>query len=137
MSEDLTTNNQLIYELDSEGIYSLNRLSTWSNVIGILNIVMGVFSLLTIFVDYQNFFAVLFSILFSILIIYVGTRLTSAASHIKYSVQTIDSTAFKTGLDNLKQYLFITGILYIVGIIFIIIAFAAIAGLGISPEDLS
>lgn len=119
---ELNEQNQIVYELDSEGFFILDKLSKWNKIIGILFIVMGITTLLTIFVDYTNPASVLISILLSVFIVYLGTRLTSAASHFKYSLYQEDSESLKIGMNNLRQYFMITGISYVVIIIFMIIA---------------
>ncbi|MEE9571848.1 MAG: DUF5362 family protein, partial [Candidatus Neomarinimicrobiota bacterium] len=58
----------------------------------------------------------------SIFIVYLGTRLTSAASHFRYSLYQEDSESLKIGMNNLRQYFMITGISYVVIIIFMILA---------------
>ncbi len=119
---EMNEQGQITYELDSEGLFILDKLSKWNKIIGILFIVMGITTLLTIFVDYTNPFSVLLSILLSIFIVYLGTRLTSAASHFKYSLYQEDSKSLKIGMNNLRQYFMITGISYVVIILFMIFA---------------
>ena len=46
---DINEQNQIIYELDSEGFYILDKLSKWNKTIGMFLIVMGIISLLGIF----------------------------------------------------------------------------------------
>jgi hypothetical protein len=134
---DINEQNQVIYELDSEGFYILDKLSKWNKIIGMFLIVMGIISLLGIFADTSNFITVLFTILLSIFIVYLGTRLTSAASHIKYSIHEEDSDSLKIGMNNLRQYFMITGIAYIVGIVLLIIMMFAAAVIGFDIEGLS
>ncbi len=66
---DINEQNQILYDLDSEGYYILDKLAKWNKIIGIMFIVMGVTTLLTIFIDYTNPASVLLSILLSISII--------------------------------------------------------------------
>ncbi len=119
---EMNEQSQITYELDSEGLFILDKLSKWNKIIGILFIFMGIITLLTIFVDYTNPITVLISILLSIFIVYLGTRLTSAASHFRYSLYQEDSESLKIGMNNLRQYFMITGISYVVIIIFMIFA---------------
>jgi hypothetical protein len=119
---EINEQNQIVYELDSEGFYILNKLSKWNKIIGILFIVMGIISLLGIFTDSSNFAMVLLTILLSIFMVYLGTRLTSAASHFKFSIYEEDSKSLKIGMNNLRQYFMITGISYIAIMVFMIIA---------------
>lgn len=129
--------NQIVYELDSEGFYILDKLSKWNKIIGIFFIVMGIISLLGIFADSSNFAMVLFTILLSIFMVYLGTRLTSAASHFKYSLYQEDSKSLKIGMNNLRQYFMITGISYILIMIFMIIAMIVGAFFGFNVDEFS
>lgn len=129
--------NQIVYELDSEGFYILDKLSKWNKIIGIFFIMMGIISLLGIFADSSNFAMVLFTILLSIFMEYLGTRLTSAASHFKYSLYQEDSKSLKIGMNNLRQYFMITGISYIAIMIFMIIAMIVGAFFGFNVDEFS
>lgn len=129
--------NQIVYELDSEGFYILDKLSKWNKIIGIFFIVVGIISLLGIFADSSNFAMVLFTILLSIFMVYLGTRLTSAASHFKYSLYQEDSKSLKIGMNNLRQYFMITGIFYILIMIFMIIAMIVGAFFGFNVDEFS
>ena len=134
---DINEQNQIVYKLDSEGFYILDKLSKWNKIIGIFFIVMGIISLLGIFTDSSNFTMVLFTILLSIFMVYLGTRLTSAASHFKYSIYKEDSKSLKIGIDNLRQYFMITGISYIVIIVFMIIAVVVGSYFGFNVDEFS
>lgn len=134
---EINEQNKITYDLDSEGFYILNKLSKWNKVIGILFVVMGIISLLGIFTDSSNFAMVLFTILLSIFMVYLGTRLTSAASHFKYSLYQQDSESLKIGMNNLRQYFMITGISYIVIMIFMIIAMIVGAFFGFNVDEFS
>ena len=132
---EINEENQIVYELDSEGFYILDKLSKWNKIIGILFIFMGITTLLTIFVDYTNPISVLISILLSIFIVYLGTRLTSAASHFKYCLYQKDSESLRIGMNNLRQYFMITGISYVVIIIFMIVAMIVGAYFGFDVDS--
>jgi len=134
---EINEEKQIVYELDSEGFYILDKLSKWNKIIGIFFIVMGVISLLGIFTDRSNFAMVLFTILLSIFMVYLGTRLTSAASHFKYSIYEEDSDSLKIGIDNLRQYFMITGISYIAIMIFMIIAVIVGSYFGFNVDEFS
>ncbi len=134
---DINEQNQIVYELDSEGFYILDKLSKWNKIIGMFFIVMGIVSLLGIFADSSNFAMVLFTILLSVFMVYLGTRLTSAASHLKHSIYEENSESLKIGFNNLRQYFMITGISYIVIIIFMIIAMIAGSFFGFAVNELS
>ena len=134
---DINEQNQIVYELDSEGFYFLDKLAKWNKIIGMFFIVMGIISLLGIFTDSSNFAMVLFTILLSIFMVYLGTRLTSAASHFKHSIYEENSESLKIGINNLRQYFMITGISYIAIMIFIIIAMVVGSYFGFNVDEFS
>ena len=134
---DINEQNQIVYELDSEGFYFLDKLAKWNKIIGMFFIVMGIISLLGIFTDSSNFAMVLFTIFLSIFMVYLGTRLTSAASHFKHSIYEENSESLKIGINNLRQYFMITGISYIAIMIFIIIAMVVGSYFGFNVDELS
>ena len=134
---DLNKQNQIVYDLDSEGFYILDKLSKWNKIIGILFIVMGIISLLGIFTDSSNLALIFFTIIISVFIVYLGTRLTSAAAHFKHSLYKEDSESLKIGMNNLRQYFMITGISYIVIMIFMIIALVVGTYFGFDTNEFS
>ena len=134
---DINEQNQIVYELDSEGFYFLDKLAKWNKIIGMFFIVMGIISLLGIFTDSSNLAIVLFTILLSIFMVYLGTRLTSAASHFKHSIYEENSESLKIGINNLRQYFMITGISYITIMIFIIIAMVVGSYFGFNVDEFS
>ena len=134
---DINEQNQIVYELDSEGFYFLDKLAKWNKIIGMFFIVMGIISLLGIFTDRSNFAMVLFTILLSIFMVYLGTRLTSAASHFRHSIYEENSESLKIGINNLRQYFMITGISYIAIMIFIIIAMVVGSYFGYNVDEFS
>ena len=133
---DKNENEQLIYDLDYEGYFIINKLAKWNKIIGILFIVMGVISLLGIFTDSSNLALVIFTIAISIFMVYLGTRLTAAASNFRFSLNEGDSDSLKYGLNNLRQYFMITGISYFVGFILMMLLMFAGAFLGFDAEGL-
>ena len=134
---DINEQNQIVYELDSEGFYFLDKLAKWNKIIGMIFIVMGIISLLGIFTDSSNFVMALFTIFLSIFMVYLGTRLTSAASHFKHSIYAENSESLKIGINNLRQYFMITGISYIAIMIFIIIAMVVGSYFGLNVNEFS
>jgi hypothetical protein len=134
---DINEQNQIVYELDSEGFYFLDKLAKWNKIIGMFFIVMGIISLLGIFTDSSNFAMILFTILLSIFMVYLGTRLTSAASHFKHSIYEENSESLKIGINNLRQYFMITGISYIAIMVFIIIAMVVGSYFGFNVDEFS
>ena len=133
---DFNEVKQLNYNLDDDGLFVLEKLAKWNKIIGIIFIVMGVISLLGIFADGSNIALVIFTIVISILMVYLGTRLTGAANHIRQSIYSEDAESFKYGLDNLRQYFMLTGVFYFVGFIVMILLMVFGAFFGIGAESL-
>lgn len=133
---DINEIEQINYDLDYEGLFILDKLAKWNRIIGIIFIVMGVVSLLGIFADSSNLAIVIFTIFISIFIVYLGTRLTSAATNFRQCLNEYNSVSFKYGLDNLRQYFMITGISYFVGFILMILLMIFGAFFGIGSESL-
>jgi len=129
--------DKIIYDLDSEGFFILNKLSKWNKIIGMFLIIMGIITLLGIFADSSNLALAILTILISVFMVYIGTRLNSAASNFKHSIYEEDSEGLKIGLNNLRQYFMITGITYIVVIIFMIITMIAAAFFGFAVDEFS
>ncbi len=129
--------DKIIFDLDSEGFFILDKLSKWNKIIGMFLIVMGIITLLGIFADSSNLALATLTILISVFMVYLGTRLNSAASNFKHSIYEEDSEGLKIGLNNLRQYFMITGITYIVVIIFMIIAMVAAAFFGFAVDEFS
>ena len=133
---EITETKKLEYNLDYDGLFILDKLAKWNRIIGILFIIMGVISLLGIFADSSNFVLVVFTILISVFIVYLGTRLTAAATNFRSSLTNSNSENFKYGLDNLRQYFVVTGISYFVGFILMIILMLIGSFFGFGTESL-
>jgi hypothetical protein len=127
---------KLKYDLDYEGLFILDKLSKWNRIIGILLIVMGVISLLGIFADSSNLGFVIFTIVLSLFMVYLGTRLNAASTNFRHSIATDDSHGLKFGLNNLRQYFMITGISYFVGFIMMLLIMIFGAFFGFSSGEL-
>lgn len=133
---EMSETKKLDYDLDYEGLFILDKLAKWNRIIGILFIVMGVISLLGIFADSSNLALVMFTIIISVFIVYLGTRLTGAASNFRISLNDESSEGLKYGLDNLRQYFMITGISYFVGFILMILLMLLGSFFGFDSETL-
>lgn len=133
---EVTEIKKLNYDLDYDGLFIINKLSKWNRIIGIIFIIMGVISLLGIFADSSNLALVIFTIFLSVFIVYLGTRLTAAASNFRNSLNDENSEGLKYGLDNLRQYFMITGIAYFVGFVLLILLMILSAFFGFGAESL-
>ena len=107
----------LNYNLDSYGLLTMDKLSKWVKIVGILNIISGSLYCLTIFI-----FAVP-TVVMGIITIVMGTKLAVAANHLEFALQNKDAESFTIAVDQLRQYFLINGILLIITV--------ALIGLGI------
>ena len=105
--------NNLNYSLDGNGLLTIDKLSKWTKLVGIMNIVLGAIYCLTIFV-----FAIP-TVIIGIINIILGTKLTVASNHFQFALENKDTKSFGIALDQLRQYFFINGILLIVTVAFI------------------
>jgi hypothetical protein len=114
----------LNYNLDSYGLLTMDKLSKWVKIVGILNIISGSLYCLTIFI-----FAVP-TVVMGIITIVMGTKLTVAANHLEFALQNKDAESFTIAIDQLRQYFLINGILLIITVsliglgIILVISFA-------------
>ena len=108
-----STKKNLNYNLDGNGLLTIDKLSKWTKLVGIMNIVLGAIYCLTIFV-----FAIP-TVIIGIINIVLGTKLTVASNHFQFALENKDTKSFGIALDQLRQYFFINGILLIVTVAFI------------------
>ncbi len=108
--------------LDNQWI--IQKLVTWSKIVAIINIVFGIIYCLTIFSLFIP------TVVMGIFLILMGTRLNSAAAHLKYGLYQKDSASFGHAFKQLRDYMLFNGIfmLMIVIITVIIIMVALTAG---------
>ena len=105
----------LNYNLDSYGLLTMDKLSKWVKIVGILNIISGSLYCLTIFI-----FAVP-TVVMGIITIVMGTKLTVAANHLEFALQNKDAESFTIAIDQLRQYFLINGILLIITVALIVL----------------
>lgn len=98
----------LNYNLNSYGLLTMDKLSKWVKIVGILNIISGGLYCLTIFI-----FAVP-TVVMGIITIVMGTKLTVAANHLEFALQNKDEESFTIAIEQLRQYFLINGILLII-----------------------
>ena len=107
--------NTLNYNLDSFGLLTLEKLVKWTKFVGIMNIITGVMYCLMIL-----FFSIPSAIM-GVITIIMGTKLTNAATHMRFAAENKDAVSFTTAMDQLRAYFLINGILLIVFIAFILL----------------
>jgi len=108
--KEISSENQLKYNLDSFGLLTIESLYKWTKFVGIINIILGVIYCLSIVI------LSIPTVIMGIVTIVMGTKLTTAANHLQFAVQNRDSATFITAIDKLRQYFLINGILLIITI---------------------
>ena len=108
--------NTLNYNLDSFGLLTLEKLVKWTKFVGIMNIITGVMYCLLMIL----FFSIPSAIM-GVITIIMGTKLTNAATHMRFAAENKDAVSFTTAMDQLRAYFLINGILLIVFIAFILL----------------
>ncbi|MBC8345632.1 MAG: hypothetical protein ISR82_01275 [Candidatus Marinimicrobia bacterium] len=111
----ISSENNLRYNLDSFGLITLEKLVKWTKFVGIMNIITGAMYCLTILI-----FSIP-TVIMGIITIFMGTKLTHAASHLQFALQNKDSISFTTAMDQFRSYFLINGILLIITISFIVL----------------
>lgn len=108
--------NTLNYNLDSFGLLTLEKLVKWTKFVGIMNIITGAMYCLLMIL----FFSIPSAIM-GVITIIMGTKLTNAATHMRFAAENKDAVSFTTAMDQLRAYFLINGILLIVFIAFILL----------------
>ena len=131
-SSPITTTEQLKIEipLSLKNIDVLSGLVKWSKIVGVFHIVLGILYCLTIFL------LAIPTVILGAFFILLGTRLTNASAHLKYCLQEPDEETMIHALDNVRKYLFLNGIMFIVMFILVLIIFAVILVFGIALFDI-
>lgn len=117
-------NPVLTHALDPFGLQSLSKLAGWSKFVGIINILLGILYSLSIIV-----FMIPTAVV-GIFMIFIGTRLLNAAGHLRFAISQKDDRSFALALDQIRSYMTLTGILYIIGLILMIIIIIAVLFFG-------
>ena len=108
--------NTLNYNLDSFGLLTLEKVVKWTKFVGIMNIITGAMYCLLMIL----FFSIASAIM-GVITIIMGTKLTNAATHMRFAAENKDAVSFTTAMDQLRAYFLINGILLIVFIAFILL----------------
>ena len=128
----ITPTDQLKIEipLSLKNIDILSGLAKWSKIVGVFHIVLGILYCLSIFL------LLIPTVIIGVFFILLGTRLTNASAHLKYCLQEPDEETMIHALDNIRKYLFLNGIMFIVMFILVLIIFAVILVFGIALFDI-
>ena len=128
----ITPTDQLKIEipLSLKNIDVLSGLAKWSKILGIFHIVMGILYCLSIFI------LMIPTVIMGAFFILLGTRLTNASAYLKYCLQEPNEETMVHALDNVRKYLFLNGIMFIVMFVFVLIIFAVILVFGVALFDI-
>lgn len=124
------TKPSLTHALDPFGLQSLSRLAGWSKFVGIINILLGILYSLSILVF------MLPTAVIGIFMIFIGTRLLNAAGHLRFAMAQQDDRSFALALDQIRSFMTLTGVLYIIGIILVVILIVAVLIFGVAVYEL-
>ena len=127
-NSNISTTEKTVIEipLSPKNIQILTGLVKWSKIVGVFNIILGILYCLSIFLF------MLPTVLIGIFFVFLGTRLTNASSYLRYCIYEHDGESMMTALDNVKKYLLLNGIMYIIMFIFVVIILAILFLFGIA-----
>ena len=114
----------LTVSLDYQVETIFNRLISWGKFVGIMNIVQGAvysLSLLVLFIP---------TVVMGIFYILMGIKLISASNNIQIALYTKDNKSFIRALDDLRGFILINGILFIIGAAFFAVVLFSLLFLG-------
>tara|TARA_B100001750_G_scaffold193975_1_gene165187 strand:- start:156 stop:596 length:441 start_codon:yes stop_codon:yes gene_type:complete len=128
----ITSSEQLKIEipLSLKNIDILSGLAKWSRVVGVFHIVLGILYCLSIFL-------LLFpTVIMGVFFILLGTRLTNASAYLNYCLQEPEEETIIHAFDNVRKYMFLNGIMFIVMSVLVLIILAVILVFGIALFDI-
>ncbi len=108
---EIQQETHLQFPLDFRGQESLTKLAKWSKFVGIMNILVGIFYTLTIFVMSIP------TVVIGVIYILIGTKLNSASAQLKFSLAQKDSDGFVSAIDHIRESIFLNGVLFIISIV--------------------
>ena len=94
--------------LSLKNIDVLSGLAKWSKIVGIFHILLGILYCLSIFL------LMIPTVILGAFFVVLGTRLTNASVHLKYCLQEPEEDTMVHALDNIRKYLLLNGIMFIV-----------------------
>ena len=116
--------------LSLKNIDILSGLAKWSRVVGVFHIVLGILYCLSIFL------LLIPTVIMGVFFILLGTRLTNASAHLNYCLQEPEEETIIHAFDNVRKYMFLNGIMFIVMSILVLIIFIVILVFGIALFDI-
>ena len=128
----ITPTDQLKIEipLSVKNIDILSGLAKWSRIVGVFHIVLGILYCLSIFL------LLIPTVIMGVFFILLGTRLTNASAHLNYCLQEPEEETIIHALDNVRKYMFLNGIMFIVMFVLVLIIFTVILVFGIALFDI-
>ena len=119
----------LTQPLDALGYETITKLASWSKFVGIMNIFFGVcYALSIIFFSIPTF-------LIGIIMILLGKKLINASRHLRYALSAQDNVSFSRALDQIRSFMTLTGIMYLIGLLFFILILIMVFVFGIALFD--
>ena len=67
--------------------------------------------------------------------IVIGTKLINASGHLRYAISMQDNVSFSRALDQIRSFMALTGILYLIGVILFILIMMIVFVFGIALFD--
>ena len=128
----ITSSEQLKIEipLSLKNIDILSGLAKWSRVVGVFHIVLGILYCLSIFL------LLIPTVIMGVFFILLGTRLTNASAYLNYCLQEPEEETIIHAFDNVRKYMFLNGIMFIVMSVLVLIILAVILVFGIALFDI-
>ena len=128
----ITPTDQLKIEipLSLKNIDILSGLAKWSKIVGVFHIVLGILYCLSIFL------LLIPTVIMGVFFILLGTRLTNASAHLNYCLQEPEEETIIHAFDNVRKYMFLNGIMFIVMSVLVLIIFVVILVFGIALFDI-
>ncbi|NQV37839.1 MAG: hypothetical protein HQ509_07545 [Candidatus Marinimicrobia bacterium] len=113
-------NHVLQIPINAQSRSRIYNLARWSNALGVLTIIWGAINLISLFTYKGNILLLLAVLGFTVFFIYLGTRLTSSAAHLRQGVDQPNADDFLFGLDQLRLYFTICVGFFVLLILFMI-----------------
>ena len=128
----ITSSEQLKIEipLSLKNIDILSGLAKWSRVVGVFHIVLGILYCLSIFL------LLIPTVIMGVFFILLGTRLTNASAYLNYCLQEPEEETIIHAFDNVRKYMFLNGIMFIVMSVVVLTILAVILVFGIALFDI-
>ena len=127
-NSNISTTEKTVIEipLSPKNIHILTGLVKWSKIVGVFNIILGILFCLSIFLF------MLPTVVIGIFFVFLGTRLTNASSYLRYCIYEHDGKSMMAALENIKKYLLLNGIMFIIMFIFVIVILSILFLFGVA-----